>query len=138
MKLSYMFITMAMALFLAAGVTAQSVQTGTFTASESTPNYTLAAGSGDRTVSIDVKFDKPFAGKPQIVLGVTTVDAAKEGNLRYDVKADAVTASGFTLQLKTWSDTKIFTLGGTWLAVEAGKAAAPAQEPPKKAKKGKK
>jgi hypothetical protein len=138
MKLTHIFIALAVIAMLAGVLNAQTIQSGTFKASESTPNYTLAAGTGDRMVEIDVKFDKPFTSKPQIILSLTTVDGAKESNLRYNIQADAVTRDGFTIQLKTWSDTKIFMLGGTWLAIEAGKAAAPAEEPVKKVKKGKK
>jgi hypothetical protein len=132
-----MFIALAAILMIACALNAQTIQTGTFKVSESTPNYSLAAGTGDRMVGVDVKFDKPFTSKPQIILGVTSVDGEKDANLRYDVKADAVTRDGFTIQIRTWADTKIFMLGGSWLAVEAGKAV-PAEEPAKKAKKGKK
>jgi hypothetical protein len=141
MKITHVFIALAVIAMLASALNAQPVQTGTFKASESTPGYTLAAGSGDRSTGIEVKFDKPFASKPQVILGVTTVDGAKESNLRYEVQADAVTRDGFTVKLKTWGDTKIFTIGGNWLAIEAGKPAppqGPAAEPPKKVKKGKK
>jgi hypothetical protein len=139
MKLARVFIALAVIAMLASALNAQTIQTGTFKASESTPGYTLAAGSGDRTTGIDVKFDKPFASTPQIILGVTAMDGAKEANIRYEVKADAVTRDGFTIQLKTWGDTKIFMLSGSWLAFEAGKAPPPPQgEAPKKVKKGKK
>jgi hypothetical protein len=140
MKLTHVLIALAVIAMLASALNAQTIQTGTFKASESTPGYTLAAGSGDRTTGIDVKFDKPFASKPQVILGVTTLDGAKESNLRYEAQADAVTRDGFTIKLKTWGDTKIFTIGGNWLAIEAGGKPAPPQgeEPPKKVKKGKK
>jgi hypothetical protein len=141
MKLIHMIIALAAVVMLAGVLNAQAIQTGTFKASEATPNYTLAAGSGDRMTAIDVKFDKPFASTPQVVLGMTAMDGAKEANIRYEVKADAITRDGFTVQLKTWGDTKIFMLSGSWLAFEAGKTPPPPQqqgEPPKKAKKGKK
>jgi hypothetical protein len=138
MKLTHMIIALAAIVMLAGVINAQAIQSGTFKASEATPNYTLAAGSGDRMMGIDVKFDKPFASKPQVVLGVTAMDGAKEANIRYEVTTDAVTRDGFTIQLKTWGDTKIFMLSGSWLAVETGKAPPPAGEPPRKVKKGKK
>ena len=94
---------------------AQQVQSGTFSANSTTPNYTLDKNSGDRVVTIEVNYPAPFDKKPHIVLAVSQLDASTASNIRYDVKA--VSRDNFTIQIKTWSDTKILGIAGTWLAI---------------------
>ncbi|MFI5252934.1 MAG: H-type lectin domain-containing protein [Bacteroidota bacterium] len=138
MKFSQIITLIAVAFLFSGVVFTQSIQSGKFLVTQgSTPNYSLADGNGERTVPVTVTFDKPFLSIPQILIGVTSVDGARETNLRYDAIADAVTRDGFTIQLKTWADSKIFRIGGSWMAVDMTQQA-PADQPAKKIKKGKK
>jgi hypothetical protein len=117
-------IGMILALLLVLGVMssfAQEVQSGTFSANSTTPNYTLHQQSGDRAVSIEVTFDKGFEVKPEIILSVSLLDAEKTTNIRYSVLAKAISRDGFVITIRTWSDSKIYGIGGSWLAVSHGK-----------------
>ncbi len=115
---------LVIALFFVMGMVstfAQEVQSGSFSASTATPNYSLASGSGDRTYSIEVNFPKGFDVKPDIILSVSMLEADKSVNLRYDVMAKQISRDGFMITIKTWGDSKIQLIGGSWLAVSAGK-----------------
>ena len=94
----------------------QVFQTGTFNADRTIPNFSLDQGSGERTATIEVTFEKPFEAKPVVAVSVNTIDAAKESNTRYTVKAISISRDGFVVQIRTWADSKIFQIGGSWIA----------------------
>ncbi|NPV11531.1 MAG: hypothetical protein HPY57_07055 [Ignavibacteria bacterium] len=50
------------------------------------------------------------------MVGVNQIDADKTTNLRYKVEATTVSRDGFALKITTWGDTKIFGIGGFWIA----------------------
>ena len=109
-------------ILLVVGVTAVAmsqtqVLIGTWKAnSTSTPSYTLHENSGERSVVISVPFLKPFETKPDVILTVNHLDAESKTNVRYTVKSVTVTRDGFTIQLSTWAETKIYGINGYWLA----------------------
>jgi len=116
--MTYRIATIVLVL-LAAGcmtATAQNFQTGKFTVDRTVPNYSLDQGSGDRTITLEVAFQKGFEEKPQVALSVTGADVGKDSNLRYEVKTISVSRDGFVIQVRTWADTKIHSLGGSWVA----------------------
>ncbi|MFO7444852.1 MAG: H-type lectin domain-containing protein [Ignavibacteriaceae bacterium] len=92
------------------------VQSGKFAINTSTANYNLHKNSGDRSVTIEINFTKPFEIKPTVVLSVTQLDADKDTNVRYGVDASSVSRDGFTIKVSTWADSKIYGLGGQWIA----------------------
>ncbi len=106
-------------LFCAFGVVAhsQEIQVGTFSITPTIEGYSLNNGSGDRTVSVEVAFPKPFEVKPDIVLNLNSIDVDKTANLRISMKPVSISRDGFTIQVKTWADSKINLVGGTWIAV---------------------
>ncbi|MGB5286958.1 MAG: H-type lectin domain-containing protein, partial [Ignavibacteriaceae bacterium] len=57
----------------------------------------------------------PFENKPDVVVGLSMIDAAP-GNLRYSIKTKSISRDGFTVEVKTWGDTKIMSIGGFWVA----------------------
>lgn len=78
--------------------------------------FTFDKGTGERVITLEVEFPKPFEKKPTVVIAVNHVDADKTTNLRYSVQATSISRDGFTLRISTWGDTKIFGLGGFWVA----------------------
>ena len=92
------------------------VLSGTWGASTDTKSYTLNSNSGDRTITIQVNFLKPFENKPNVVCGISSIDVDKSTAVRYAVKAISVSRDGFTLEVKTWGDTKIYSVTGFWVA----------------------
>jgi hypothetical protein len=98
-------------------VLAQQIDSGTFSANSSTPNYTLDKNSGDRTITIEVNYHIAFDKKPVVILSVNQLDASTNSNVRYEVKTISVSRDNFIIQIKTWSESKIFGISGTWLAI---------------------
>ena len=66
--------------------------------------------------TVEVNFLKPFENKPDVVVGVSAIDAVSGTNLRYSLKAKSVSRDGFTVEVKTWGDSKILSIGGFWVA----------------------
>lgn len=92
------------------------VLSGTWGASSDTKSYTLNQNSGDRTITIQVNFLKPFENKPDVVCGISSIDVDKSTAVRYAVKPISVSRDGFTVEVKTWGDTKINSVTGFWMA----------------------
>ncbi len=92
------------------------VESGKWNVSTSKTGYTLDGNEGDRSMTIDVSFDVPFDEKPDIILGVTMMDATTQTNIRYGVSPMSVSRDGFTIKVATWSDSKVFGIGGYWIA----------------------
>ncbi len=96
---------------------AQQILTGEFKADTNTEGFILDKNTGDRVYTKYVKFEKGFDKMPSVILSVTKMDANKETNLRFDVTADAISRDGFTIKIKTWSDSRIYGVAGGWVAV---------------------
>ncbi len=109
-------------ILLVVGVTAVAmsqtqVLSGTWGANNTTtPSYTLHEHEGERSVVISIPFLKPFETKPDVILTVNHMDAEAKTNVRYTVRALTVTRDGFTIQISTWAETKIYGITGYWLA----------------------
>jgi hypothetical protein len=82
------------------------VLSGTWGASADSKGYTLNANSGDRTITVQVNFLNPFENKPSVVCGISSIDIDKSTAVR----------DGFTVEIKTWGDTKINSVTGFWVA----------------------
>ena len=93
-----------------------SVQSGTWGASESNEGYTLSTNEGSRNFLVSVEFPEPFDTKPDVIVGVTLLDATSEKNVRYKVETMSVSRDAMTVKVSTWADTKIFGISGFWMA----------------------
>lgn len=92
------------------------IQSGVWSVSPSLSNYSLDSNNGERVMNIELRFKDPFKQKPNVFISVSQIDADRETNVRYSVEAISVSRDGFTLKVKTWSDSKLFSLSGYWLA----------------------
>ncbi len=92
------------------------VESGKWGVSTSNTGYTLDENAGDRNMIIDVSFDVPFDEKPDIFLGVSMFDATTQVNVRYNVIPMSISRDGFTIKIGTWADSKIYGIGGFWIA----------------------
>ncbi|MFA5804850.1 MAG: H-type lectin domain-containing protein [Melioribacteraceae bacterium] len=115
MRVSKIFIVMFLA--LTASMFAQQVQTGTYRFDKNLSDYTLDKNDGDRVVQLEITFKTPFDVKPEVLVSVNFLDCDKATNLRYEVKTISVSRDGFLVQVKTWAETRIFAIGGGWMAV---------------------
>ncbi len=113
-----LFTAIALILFITVPMMAQTVQVpqvqvGTFVSS----GTNLSNGAGDRQLTVAVTFPKPFAEKPSVIVGLTAIDAAGGVGTRINVAPDAITRDGFIVVIKTWADSKVFSVNGSWVAV---------------------
>lgn len=112
-----MLLTLGLFLMVSAVALSQSqVLSGTWGASTDSKSYTLNSNTGDRTITIQVNFLKPFENKPDVIVGVSSIDVDNNTAVKYAVKPISVSRDGFTVEVKTWGDTKIYSITGFWVA----------------------
>jgi hypothetical protein len=70
-----------------------------------------------RSFRYAVYFEREFSSVPVVQVGVVGIDASKEDNLRFSLRAEDITAHGFTLCVETWLNTKIWSVEVSWLAI---------------------
>jgi hypothetical protein len=111
-----LLLTLGLFLMVSAVAFSQTqVLSGDWGGNKDTKYYTLHENTGERVFTVEVAFLKPFENKPDVVVGLSNIDAAP-GNLRYSIKTKSVSRDGFTVEVKTWGDTKIMSIGGFWVA----------------------
>ena len=96
------------------------IQTGTAYSDYKNANWYLdETWDGERIFLQHVDFQQPFTeGQPPIVLVMlNAIDSDKDLNVRIAVSSESVTNYGFNIRYKTWSDTKLYGLGVTWIAL---------------------
>lgn len=106
----------ALFLILSVGLFAQQIESGVFDVNSNTKGYTLDKNSGDRIFTQEVRFASPFETIPNVVVAVNKLEADKTQNVRIDVQATAISRDGFVLRIKTWGDSKVNVVGGSWVA----------------------
>lgn len=117
MKKIKLLIILSFTIALSNSLLAQTtIQSSSWSFNQSLPAYSLDNNSGERVMTLDVDFETPYKKIPHIFLSVTQLDADKETNLRYNVEAISISRDGFTLRVKTWADSRLFSISGYWLA----------------------
>ncbi len=49
-------------------------------------------------------------------MNVSMLDSDGQFNQRYNLTAISVSRDNFTIKISTWADSKIYGIGGTWIA----------------------
>lgn len=75
------------------------------------------SGSGDRFVRRTVTFDEAFKQPPMVHVGIEMWDTDSSFNQRLDIRATDVTPEGFTIEFRTWDNSRIARLRAGWLAI---------------------
>jgi hypothetical protein len=78
-------------------------------------------GSGPREVRQIQSFDEPFLEPPAVTVGISMWDIDHQANARVDISADNVTATGFEIVFRTWSDSRIARIRADWMAIGAAR-----------------
>ena len=86
------------------------VQSGKWQTSVGAQGYNLDTNSGERSITIEVNYDKRYDVKPKVIVAVSQIDAEKSYNCRYNVEVLSVSRDGFTVKIKTWADSKIYSI----------------------------
>lgn len=111
------FIFLTLFFLLSIFASAQKMQSSSWSVNQSLASYSLDKNEGERSMTIDIDFETPFTGKPQLFLSITQMDSDKEANVRVQVEAISISRDGFTLKVTTWADSKLFSISGYWLAM---------------------
>ncbi|KAF8603540.1 hypothetical protein BDV93DRAFT_579642 [Ceratobasidium sp. AG-I] len=72
--------------------------------------------------STPITFDRPYASVPNIIVWIKDLDLDKGTNYRVKTYATNITRTGFTLNVETWGDTKLYNAGVTWIAHAASRS----------------
>lgn len=75
------------------------------------------AGSGPREVRQAQAFDERFAEAPVVTVGISMWDIDHQANSRADIAAENITAAGFEIVFRTWSDSRIARIRADWMAI---------------------
>jgi hypothetical protein len=119
MRLVLLVVALLSAAAPAAG---QVLDAGTFAADLTAEGWALNGGSGRRTHILFIRFARPFAVRPAVLLSLSGIDggAGSDGNVRVAVDAENVTREGFVLTITTWADSRVTGVSGQWLAAAEG------------------
>lgn len=113
-RLSFLAIVLFFVVF--GSLTFAQTQSDFWTTKVGDAGYNLNTNSGERSMTVEVNFPKPYDIKPKVMVSVTLLDADKDVNTRYNVEVLSVSRDGFTIKIRTWADSKIFSIGGYWLS----------------------
>jgi hypothetical protein len=98
------------------GLVVAQTQSGQWFTKAGDAGYNLDTNTGERSMTIEVDFKNPYEVKPKVMLSVTQIDADKSFNSRYNVEVLSVSRDGFTVKIRTWADSKVYSISGYWLA----------------------
>ena len=89
-----------------------NIQTGRWTVGESYPKGSWLYPDNKGTV----KFARPFASKPKVILWISSFDFSKKYNWRLTAHVEDITADGFSLNVGPWGDSTLYKAEVTWIA----------------------
>ena len=88
---------------------------GTVAGSYESESWSLHEEREGRKFVVRQEFSTPFAETPQVVISFSELDAPS-GPLRARVYATDVGRSGFTANIETWADSRLYAAVATWIA----------------------
>lgn len=74
-------------------------------------------GSGPREARQLEEFGEPFLAPPAVIVSVSMWDIDHQVHSRVDISAETITAAGFEIVFRTWSDSRIARIRADWLAI---------------------
>lgn len=74
-------------------------------------------GEGARQVRAIVEFSESFRTPPAVQTTLSMFDISNGTNARVDVQPEDITNEGFSIVLRTWSDTRIARVRVAWQAL---------------------
>lgn len=77
------------------------------------------SAEGTRIFRSTVVFDSPFAAPPVVHLGLTGFDIDHRDSGRLNLRATDITATSFVVEITTWLDTRVYSVGFSWLTLGA-------------------
>jgi H-type lectin domain len=106
---------------MTAGVLPLSFVAGAVRFDESEPGWTLLDTSEEpersRICRRRVNFERGFLSPPVVQIGITGFDIDHRDNARLDVEIVGVDGDGFSVELRTWWNTRLWSVKLNWIAV---------------------
>jgi len=100
-------------------------ESGDFAANFADQGWTLDRiirdSNGDttwRSYPIEIKFEDNFTEAPQVLTNITLFYASNEAHVRFMIYVEHVEKDGCELVLRSWGDSKIYWVEGSWLAIQ--------------------
>jgi hypothetical protein len=121
MKLFNLSLVLVLTVALSAFAFAAGMEKGDFVVSGNSEGYRLNTGKGERIQMEIVTFATEFKSAPKVLATLTGFDATTEekaGTVRVQISVDKVTKTGFVLKIKTWGESTVGAVWGSWLAFE--------------------
>jgi|SRR5688572_16977834 len=86
---------------------------------DSLPGWSLLERAEDnlRTFSGRVTFERVFDTPPVVQIGITGFDIDNGDNARLNVGITAVDGSGFDVELRTWYNSRLWSVDLSWIAI---------------------
>lgn len=98
-----------------------SFAAGTVRFDDSNPGWALLArapeGDGVRTFTGRVTFGRAFQAPPVVQIGITGFDIDNGDNARLKVGIVDVDGEGFGVELRTWWNSRLWSVDLNWLAI---------------------
>lgn len=82
-------------------------------------NGEMWTGEGDREIRCTIPFSTAFRAPPAVHLSLALFDLDQMTNPRAELRAEAVTETGFEAVFHTWADTRIARITVSWMAIGA-------------------
>jgi len=70
-----------------------------------------------RHFRVEIAFASPFSSVPVVHLGLTGFDTDQRDSSRLTLKAEKISASGFSAVISTWAASRVFAVEFHWLAI---------------------
>ncbi|HEX7444898.1 MAG TPA: H-type lectin domain-containing protein [Methanothrix sp.] len=96
------------------------IQTGTAYGNNKNANWYLDEDwTGERSFLQHIDFQQPFTEEqpPIVLVMLNGLDSSKDRNDRVTLTSESVTNYGFNIRYSTWSDTKLYGVWVTWIAL---------------------
>jgi hypothetical protein len=74
-------------------------------------------GSGPREARVAVAFSERFRNLPVVQVAMSMWDTDGETNQRADLRAEAITETGFEIVFRTWGDSRVARIRADWIAI---------------------
>ena len=69
-----------------------------------------------------IKFEKPYASKPNVILWFKDLDVSNSANCRVKTYTSGISSTGFTINIEKWADTVLHNARVTWIAHPASRS----------------
>ena len=105
---------------MTAAVLPLSIVAGAARFDDSLPGWSLLERTDDgglRTFAGRITFERGFESPPVVQIGITGFDIDNGDNSRLGVGITAVDGTGFDVELRTWYNSRLWSVDLNWIAI---------------------